>query len=184
MIQPDKVLVENLKHGDDRAFKIVFDHYFIRLFHYAFHLIGCNEDARDLVQISFIKLWENKENLLPNTNIESYLYTITRNACLDFIKHMKIKEQYQRLNQSAAKAALNDNSDDVTDYIYEAELNLQIQNAIQELPLQRRRIFEMSRFDGMKYQEIADNLGISIKTVETQISRALVYIKNKLKHFL
>jgi RNA polymerase sigma-70 factor, ECF subfamily len=127
----------------------------------------------------FSKLWINKEQLNADTNITAYLYSAVRNACLNQIKHQKVKDAYA----SIAITSFEVNSH-IESKIDASELHKLIESSIFELPPERQKIFLLSREQGLKYQEIADRLGISIKTVEAQMGKALKFLREQLKEYL
>jgi RNA polymerase sigma-70 factor (ECF subfamily) len=137
--------------------------------------------AKEVVHTGFIKLWDARQNLAAGVSPKSYLYKIITNNVLDNLKHGKIRQQYARfVLQSAPDDAAANSFDDLDVKQLQAEINA----AIAELPEQMRRVFEMSRFEGLKYGEIAGQLNISVKTVETQMGRALARLREKLSAYL
>jgi RNA polymerase sigma-70 factor (ECF subfamily) len=139
------------------------------------------------VNETFIKLWETKSDLRSDTNLEAYLITIARNKSFNFLKHKKIILQYQEV-KTANSAELNLLEQIFTDNIYSGLdyelLKNKINTAINNLPEQCRKVFQLSRFRKKKYSEIAAILNISPKTVEAHISLALRKLKEELQNFL
>lgn len=133
--------------------------------------------AEEIVQNTFTYLWENASRLEIQTTVESYLHGMVRNASLNHLKHLKVQEKYE----SHVKQL---NAFELANFAELDELEEAIHNALNSLPEKCREIFEMSRYQEMKYKEISDQLGISIKTVETQMSRALKALRLALKHHL
>lgn len=140
------------------------------------------EDAEDIVQETFYRIWKNRIELDENKSIQSYLFTSIRNSCLNILQHKKTENQYARL---MATVYLN-NLDEVSPHesLVAEDIEKDFHNALEKLPSQCRKIFELNRLDGLKYHEIAEKLNISTKTVETQMSRALVKIRLQLKDHL
>jgi RNA polymerase sigma-70 factor (ECF subfamily) len=167
---------------DDASFEVFFKKHFLPLCAFCQFKYGLDLDmAREMVHSGFIKLWDARNNLAPGVSPRNYLYKIISNNILDNIKHQKIRQQYvQFMLQSAPEDAATDGFENIDVKQLQAEINA----AIGELPEQMRRIFEMSRFEGLKYGEIAERLNISVKTVETQISRALAKLREKLANWL
>lgn len=136
------------------------------------------DDAGDIVQEMFVDMWRKREKLNIHISARAYLYKMVYNASLDFIKHEKIKLRHRKnvpgLNDVAA----------FSDKAIEKELEIKIKQAIAELPEQCRKIFSMSRFQNLKYREIASALNISEKTVENQMGKALKLMKEMLKEYL
>ena len=138
------------------------------------------EAAEEIVQSVFVKFWESKEETNIQSSPKSYLFTAVKNTCLNQLKHFKIKEDYKQHNQREIDLEnLQQHSDLETN-----EVESKIHAAIDALPEGRKKIFILSRFEGLKYQEIANKLNISIKTVENQMGSALKQLKVDLAEFL
>ena len=148
-----------------------FQEYFERLCRYAFTILRDEDEAKDAVQTIFLKLWEKSADLDDNQSIKSYLYTSVYNYCLNIKRHQKVKERHL--------ATARDPTYEMEDSISRNENNQQIMASLENLPPRCRRIFIMSRLDEKKYAEIAAELGISIKTVEVQMGKALKLLRNK-----
>lgn len=167
---------------DDKVFELFFKKYFMQLCAYCQYKFGFDLDlSKEVVHTAFIKLWETRQNISPGLSIKSYLYKIVTNNCLDILKHEKVKLKYEKLiienTSSNASSSDFENAD-------MKEMAAAIDKAVAELPEQMRRIFELSRYEGLKYNDIAKHLNISVKTVETQMSRALARLRQKLSHYL
>jgi RNA polymerase sigma-70 factor (ECF subfamily) len=167
---------------DDASFEDFFKKHFLSLCAYCQFRFGLDLDmAKEVVHTGFIKLWDARQNLASGVSPKSYLYKIITNNVLDNLKHGKIRQQYARfVLQSVPEDAATNSFDDLDVKQLQAEINA----AIAELPEQMRKVFEMSRFGGLKYGEIAEQLNISVKTVETQMSRALARLREKLSGWL
>ncbi len=158
-----------------RAFHELFDRYYTQLVAFAARILAQTDEpydmATDVVQNLFVSVYERKDADAPD-NVKSFLFSSTRNACLNVIKHQKIVRQYEddALNTSSEIAPDADGADAL---IEQSEADAKIASALAKLPDQCRRIFSLSRFDGLSNQQIADQLDISKRTVETQISNAL-----------
>jgi len=167
---------------DDAAFEVFFKKHFTALCAYCQYKFGFDlELAKDTVHTGFIKLWENRQTISPELSIKAYLYKIITNTSLDILKHDQVKlnhVRYIRQNASENTAANDQNRVDFK------LLGDDIEKAVAELPEQMRRIFKLCRYEELKYAEIAEQLGISKKTVETQMSRALVKLRLKLSLYL
>ncbi len=167
---------------DDAAFKTFFKKYFTPLCAYCQFKFGFDLDlAKEIVHLGFIKLWEARHTLAADVSPKSYLYKIITNNSLDIVKHERVKQQHaQFVLNTTSEGALQSSFDSVE----VKQLHSDIEAAISALPEQMRRIFELSRFEGLKYAEIANRLNISVKTVETQMSRALAKLREKLFGYL
>lgn len=183
MAQADFILIKLLKGGDPKVFESVYNRLYGALFVYAREYVGSEEIAKELVQDTFLKLWEVKFTLQDDTHLSSYLYRITRNNCLNYLKHLKVQEKYRQYSVSK-KMELELNysalSHDSADELVSEELEEKINQAIDALPPRCKQIFELSRFQDKKYREIACELNISVKTVENQIQKALKILRENL----
>ncbi len=178
MNPPDFVLLNLIKEGDVRAFENLFDANYRSLIFLARKIVGDLDKAKDIVQAVFVAIYENRANLTINSSIKSYLYKSVYNACLNHIKQTNIHNHHH----DQLKNQLSESDD--TDFMVQAELEERIRVIVENLPSQCGAIFRMNRFQGMKNREIAEKLNISIRTVETQISKALKILRDNLADFL
>lgn len=176
----DQMIFQSIKSGDEKALEMLFKEYYQPLCRYANSYLPDPDEAEEVVQSCFIKFWEKREKIDIQSSVKSYLYQIIRNACLNEIKHQKVKRNYSEMVIQKGED-FSGASDEKT--IHD-ELEDKIRNAIQKLPQQCRVIFTMSRFEELKYQEIADQLNISIKTVENQMGKALKMMRIQLQEYL
>ncbi len=177
----DEASFNNMKF-DDAALEFLFKKYFLSLCAYCQYKFGFDLDAaKEVVHTGFIKLWETRQNLSPGLSIKTYLYKIITNNCLDILKHEKVKQKYEKYFLQNCSETDTGNDFASTDF---KKLSADIDKAIEELPEQMHKIFILSRYEGLKYAAIAQQLDISIKTVETQMSRALVKLRQKLSDYL
>lgn len=173
-------LIASLKKGDEIAFEKVFKTHFNSLYKYAYTILKNETAAEEVVQQVFFKIWEKRESLPDETILKAYLYRAVHNESLNNIKRLKVRTGYQMYAVSSTGQAIENASGKV----YVAELQQELHKAMNELPEQCRTIFQMSRFEDMKYKEIADELNISPKTVENQMGKALKILREKLAQFL
>ncbi len=181
-------LIEGLRNGNTSVFKYIFQLYYKPLFTYAQTIVKYTYLAEELVQESFLRIWENRSNILITSSLKSYLYQCIHNNCVNFIK----KEKTNTIRTTAwiddvllhAEMALMNYSEDILDKIISDELEHYLKIHIGELPPQCREIFEMSREQHFTYPEIATKLGVSINTVKTQMFRALDKLKEAQKKFI
>jgi RNA polymerase sigma-70 factor (ECF subfamily) len=178
-LDPEEVsLLSRLQAGEEAAFKILFDRYYPALCVYARRLLGDLDKAREVVQGVFVKLYEHREKLPPITSLKSYLYRSVHNNCLNQVKQTQIYQSHHQ--QIYGLTPLVEEADELV----RLELEEKIWQVVQGLPGQCRKIFQMNRFEDKKNQQIADELGLSIRTVETQISKALKILRRELADFL
>lgn len=161
-------------------FETLFNDHYSRLCSYAYNFLKEEEGSEEVVQEVFFKLWINRTDIQIQSSMESYLYRSVRNASLNLIKHISIREKYKEHNQKEIEYAENIDKDPMN----ASELELKIRASIDLLPEQRRKIFLLSRYEQLKYKEIAEQLGISVKTVENQMGKALQFLRNELVDYL
>lgn len=168
-----------LRHGDEAAYDAVFRQWYEPLCHYACRLAdGDMDEAEDLVQQAFVKLWEYRNQLQVTWSLKAYLYKTVHNACLNRLRSRAVQSKYLEFNAQQLET-MHTPPDDTS-----PELLERFQRAMDALPPQCRHIFELSRFEALKYREIAEQLGISIKTVETQMGKALRVLRLQLADYL
>ncbi|OXA76827.1 RNA polymerase sigma-70 factor, ECF subfamily [Flavobacterium aquidurense] len=165
----EQLLVSELKSGNEKAFRQLFDHYYQDIYGYSISLLKSKEAAEENVQDVFMKVWQHRENLNAEQSFKAYIFTIARN------------QAFNTLNKAANDLALKEavfyesqKSHEYGDYsIREADCKKLRKQAMKQLPPKRKQIFKMSRKKGMSYEEISQELGISINTVRNQMSKAL-----------
>nr|WP_321407997.1 RNA polymerase sigma-70 factor [uncultured Carboxylicivirga sp.] len=176
----DKWIIEGIKSGDESAYKSLFLKYYAQLVVFARKVVVDDDLARELVQDVFVTFYEKRNEINIHTSLKAHMYQSVRNRCLNQIKHNKIRRDHHA-NIFAEK---KEDEAFVEDKLQETELEERIYTVVKTLPDQCRKIFEMSRFEGTPNQEIADQLGLSKRTVETQISKALKVLRKQLIHYL
>lgn len=175
----DDYLIERLVNQDEAAFEQVFKKHFKSLHAYACTIIREENAAEEVVQQVFFKLWERSKRLSILGSVAAYLYRSVYNESLNYLKHKKVRSGYQQYAQYSLKNEThNDDSHSLK------ELESKLHKALNELPEQCRTIFQLSRFEELRYREIAERLGISVKTVENQMGKALKILRTKLVEFL
>ncbi|MGQ8336120.1 RNA polymerase sigma-70 factor [Sunxiuqinia sp. A32] len=168
--------LEKLKEGDRKTFTLIFDYYYTGLVVFADKYMHDIELSEDIVQSVFVKLWENRE-YIRSSSIKSYLSSAVKNNCIDLIRKKETQDKYVQRQKSIG-------IDSEHEFWAEHELQKMVEDSIRKLPSRCREIFKMSRYDGLKSIEIADKLGISQRTVETQITKALKILRKDLKDYL
>lgn len=168
--------------SDNNAFEIFFRKHFISLCGFCQLKFGFSmEVAKDIVHTAFIKLWEARHTTSPQLPVLAYLYRVINNSSLDVLKHDKVKRKYEKyLIQNGSGCKFRNEFENIEF----KQMNTDIQAAVSELPLQMQKIFKLCRYEGLKYAEVADQMNISVKTVETQMSRAFVKLRQRLSYYL
>jgi RNA polymerase sigma-70 factor, ECF subfamily len=172
--------IKALREGNHLAFEQLFDNCYDPLYRYAYSILRDMDDAEDVVQKTFCKLWDQREALNIQSSINSYLYRIVHNDCLNTI-HQQTSHQEHNLNYLSS---MNTEANSTIEHIESSDLQKAIDIALAGLPPQCRRVFEMSRMEQLSYAEIATQLNISTNTVENHISKALKLLRIELKDFL
>jgi RNA polymerase sigma-70 factor (ECF subfamily) len=173
--------IKPLPADSEKEFEQLFKEHFKNLYAYAFTILKNEAIAEEIVQNVFYKIWEKKVPDTIETSLKAYLYKAVYHESLNYLKHQKIKARYQLYVMHQTN---NHNDQGASRKILVKELEEKIRDAMNALPQQCRTIFQLSRFEGLKYQEIADQLGISIKTVENQMGKALKQLRVKLIDYL
>ena len=179
-------LYGRLIQGDHVAFEYIFKTYYSYLLNYARQILKNAEMAEEAVENAFISFWENRETIRFSTSVKTYLFTSVYHNCLNYLKHIKVKERYELYFKHHIET---DDAGNIISTIYplytliEKELDQALEEAIGKLPSQCRDVFLKSRYDGLSNEEIAIQLGVSVNTVRTQISRALSKLRVSLKEY-
>lgn len=163
----------------ETAFEHLFKMEFKGLHRYAYTVVKDEATAEEMVQNVFCKLWEKRGDIIFHQSAKAYLYRSVYNESLNYLKHLKVVTKYQ--NYAAQNKEHNRHAELETEH---KELQRHLSNALNELPEQCRTIFQMSRFEELKYREIADKLDLSVKTIEHQMGKALRILRSKLVDFL
>ncbi len=173
-IEYDQKLAERIRLGDRNAFAQLYRTYYKDLCRFAFRYVRSPDLAEEMVQDVFLNIWRRHAEWQEGVNPKSYLFRSVRNRSLDYLKHRNVELKWEHESRSNE----SENQTPSPDIIYEnEELTKAVQKAIERLPDRRRTIFLLSREHELTYQEIAEVLEISIKTVETQMGRSLKMLR-------
>lgn len=165
-------------------FREIFDEMFPELCIYAVKFLSDFDTAKDIVQDVLTRFWEENHKLISRKSLKPYLYKAVKNRALNYNKRESRKTGLDDLFEEFYESLEDSKSHNIESVISFNELQTDLENAVAELPEQRQKIFRMSRFEQLKHKEIAQELGISHKTVETQIYRSLSFLRKKLQHYL
>jgi RNA polymerase sigma-70 factor (ECF subfamily) len=171
----DLLIFKKIKDGNIRAFETLFRAYYEPLCRYAYRFVENMETAEEIVQDMFYVLWKERETLQIITSVNGYLYRSVKNKSLQQVEKLKVRENYRN------RYAENPDTETFTpqEELEYKELEQQIAETLYRLPERRQKIFRMNRMEGKKYLEIAQELHISVKTVEAEISKALRELRDK-----
>ncbi|MFC4232472.1 RNA polymerase sigma-70 factor [Parasediminibacterium paludis] len=165
--------MEAIKSRYDQ-YKVVFYKYYPSLYNYAYSILGNKELSEDIVQDSFLNVWEKKQDLLGINNIRFYLFSVVRNSCFSSLKNQQKRQIVEFNNISVAYE-----NQELHPIINETEVDIEklVGDALKRLPPKCKEVFLLSRIGNFSYKEIAETLSISVKTVENQMSKALKIIR-------
>ncbi|MEG3657608.1 RNA polymerase sigma-70 factor [Arenibacter palladensis] len=181
----NELFLSLLEKGEKCAFETLFRLYYTKLVNISKGYLVYQQEAESIVQNVFLKLWENKASLGEVSNINSYLYTMTKNLCLDQLKHEKIKKNYlDNSYRIRSEIQYKFIQDEAASLLLENELESKIIQSIELLPEKCKNIFKKSRLEGLKRSEIASEMGISHKTVDNHMASALRHMRFHLREFI
>ena len=169
----ERVWVERIRAGDIQAFEALYRAYWHRLYAFAFRYVRSKEDAEDVTQEVFLRIWRGREHWVPAGAVRNYLYLSVRNAARDRMARVVVAERW-RVRQVAATSETQPN-------LESAELAAVVEQALAELPPKRAAVCRLRLIDGLSYAEIAHRLAIGAKTVETQLARGLKFLRDRIR---
>jgi RNA polymerase sigma-70 factor, ECF subfamily len=170
-----------IKLGDGQAFELLFRKYYLCLCVFANKFLNDPEESREIVQEVFMKIWEGRDDIDPEDSLKSYLFKITQNLSLNRLRKKKVESKYVEIYKLVY---IDHNELSSHESLLAMELEDTITTAINNIPPKCRRVFELSRMEGLRYSEIAELLNISVKTVEAHMSKALNILRFELKDYL
>ena len=180
MSQEDRELLRRFIKGDNSAFELLFKTYYDPVCRYVIRVIKDQDTSEEIVQATFVNLWEKRNLIRDDISFRSYLFRAAYNTALNYLKHKKVVASYVNKKQER----INEIQSSFVSHQPDFELQKRIKEALGDLPPQCQRVFRMSREEGLKYHEIAEELGISKKTVEVHMGKALKLLRNSLKDYL
>lgn len=176
----DAELVRRIRAGDERALETVFRAHYAGMASFVQRFVRSADLAEELVQDVFLKLWSKREQLAEIETLRTYLFRAARNTALNYLRRAKLERKWREEHGTDNDPPTAFAADEET---VEQEVAIAVQEAIGRLPPRCREIFLLSRDGGLTYAEIARSLEISVKTVETQMGRALKSLRSSLQHF-
>lgn len=172
----DQELTALLKNGDHSAFTEIYHRYKRLLYTHAYQRLRDEAEVDDIIHELFATLWLKRDSIQFNTNLSGYLYTAVRNRILDYVAHQKVAATYR-----SSFAGFLNQSENFTDFLLrEKQLSALIDKEIAALPIKMRAVFELSRRENLSHEEIATRLGITKKTVKSQVNNALKILRSRL----
>lgn len=175
----DNKWVEGINQGNKKAFEAIYKCYYSQLFYFLTRYLDSESTIEDIIQNVFFNIWQNRTTLEPRGTLKSYLFSAVRNQALT---QLKSEKKFERITKEFTDVTQQEESN--TNRLFEVdELREAYQKAVAKLPQKRRHIFLMHRQENLTYKEISEILDISIKTVETQMSRSLKFLAETLSDF-
>ena len=165
----DSDIIGRIRQGDKQEFEKLFRSSYVSLVRYAKTILKDHDTAEEIVQDLFFRLWQDRVNLTIESSLNGYLFRSVHNRSLHFIEHQTVVDRHA--GEIAASA--DQTAEPVTEAIYYSELQSKVAKVLEQLPERCSVIFRMSRFEGLKYNEIAEKLSVSLKTVEANMGKAL-----------
>lgn len=176
-LNKDEDLLLRIRKGDEVAFELVFYRYKGKLYDFIRRSLPASEDAESMVQEIFVKLWSNREQLDATKSLNAFIYIMARNEIYGNLRKLLVRRRYlEELSFS-----INQSSETTEQELEYNELKSVVSQLINSMPEKRREIFVLSRNEGLSYKEIASQLSISENTVDSQIRKALAYLKENLR---
>nr|WP_082856107.1 RNA polymerase sigma-70 factor [Mucilaginibacter sp. L294] len=180
MSEENEVILSRLIDGDIQVYEWLFKRYYPKLTFFANRFVNDMDAAEEITGEMFVVLWEKREQFNITSSIDAYLYKMTKNRCLNYLKHQKVENLY--INYLQKNNLLDTYADDTEKCYNDKELAKQIQVAVESLPEKCRQVFMMSRYEDLKNRDIAVRLDLSSKTVERHMSIALERLRKMLKY--
>ena len=180
-VKTNKELLLLIQKDDRVAFFYIYERYFKRLYGFVLKFIKQKEDAEEIVQEVFVKIWESRNKIDAYSSFESFLFTVAYNASLNRLRKKTNETKYIEHLKSLQQI---NNSPDLIDEIYFNELTSRVQSLLNELTPRQKEIFLMSREKGISHDEIAEKLDISVNTVKKHMANTLAFLKSHIDNSL
>ena len=186
MVKNEREIFFQLKSGDEKAFEYFFKKYFESLYHYAYQITKDQFQSEEIVEDTFVLIWEKRELIDLLGSPKSYFFRMVYNQCLNYFKHKKVGDKFKEffIHHQPVADFPKSFSGYPLEKLIDKEFQEIFEKSIEKLPDQCRRIFVMSRLEDKKNKEIAAILGISVNTVKTQLLRGLKAIRSDLKNLV
>lgn len=181
----DAFMLKRLKAGDELCYQEIFDHFYPKITGFCIGFLRDHDKSKSIAQEAFIKLWIHKGGIQKPSGITAYLYTAAKSECLNVLRHQKVVQRYKNhsLQQRENNLQIEALEEIDTDAETLADFRLKLNKAIAALPKKSRLVFTMSRMEHKKTKEISEELGISQKAVEANMTRALKKLRENLSDF-
>jgi RNA polymerase sigma-70 factor (ECF subfamily) len=174
------------KEGNNDAFNFYFNKYYNRILGFSIQFLYDKDEAKNVTQEAFLKLWINKDKIQTETGIQPFLFTYAKSICLNVLRHNKVKDRFKNdlLNQKERQLDSQILNSMNFDSLELTELEVLINKVIAELPEKTKQVYLKKRFENKKNEEIATEMGVSQKAVEAHMTKALKILKEQLSDYL
>ncbi len=173
----DNEILKRIRQGDVKQFESLFRSSYVSLVRYAKSFVIDHDSAEEIVQDLFFRLWDERNRITIENSLNGYLFRSVHNKCLHLLEHRKVIEKYERETITGQKGSI----ENVSEQVQYNELQSAVAKILESLPERCGKIFCMNRFEGLKYNEIAEKLAISVKTVEADMGKALKEFRKVLR---
>ncbi|RIJ50606.1 RNA polymerase sigma-70 factor [Maribellus luteus] len=180
-------LIEKLRQGNEAAYISLFNDYYSLLCAYSRRYVGRKDIAEEIVSETFFNLWNNRKKLGSVSSIKAYLFKAVANNSLQYLRKLKSEKKIEDYFSSTdgSNIGFKEVAENLTEQsLLVQELSIRIEDAVNQLPPQQQTVFRLKRFEGKTNKEIADEMGIAVKTVEMHLSKAMLSLRNDLKDYL
>jgi len=179
-LPPEALLLERLRAGDEAAFESLFQTYYQELCTFVYHFVRSRETAEELVQTTFLRVWEMREIWKPAAGVRAYLFAASRNRALNHLNHERVAQRVVASHRQDVDAASHGHDSEPDRAVQIAEISDLLRSAVADLPERRRSVVILRWQHQLSYAEIARALGISTKGVEAHVRRALAVLRERL----
>ncbi|MEX1274905.1 MAG: RNA polymerase sigma-70 factor, partial [Bacteroidota bacterium] len=179
--ESERQLLERLRDSDQEAFRLLFEKYQPVLFRFVLQSLHEADDAHDVVQETFVRVWDRRASVKPDLPLLALLFRVSRNLVRDRAKHREVRKRLE----PDVPSSLHTSAEDPEETLYAGVLEERINEIVRtKLPVKCREVFLLSRMEGMSNAEISKRLGITVKTVENQITRGLNILRRELRGYV
>lgn len=176
-VDDEKELLERVATGDERAFRTIYDRYSKKVFYFANHILNSDVLAEEVMQVVMLKLWQMGPELAIINNLEAYLNTASRNSCYNVLRRLKLEH---KASDDLAKD-WTENHNDTEELILLNETKKLVQDGLNAMPAYQRQVYELCYQQGLKYEEAAEKLGLSVNSVQTYMKLALRFLRHYIR---
>lgn len=177
----DLILFNKIKKGDIGSFESIFRKYYLPLYYYSLSIVNDSNTAEEVIQELFYIVWKNREKIQIRQSLNSYLYQSVLNNSLQYLKHHSLREEYNNYVKNESESSYSSIPDNEMEY---KELNKIINDTLAKLPDRRRKIYLLHKEEQFKYKEIADKLSLSIKTIESEMTKTYKELKREIEKYI